>query len=281
MKNTTTLLVIDIATTNDVIADFAENALKNNTHLSCLMIELAPISSIPSYAVSPYGDTLIPTDWDEILNSSRRALFDRKSEIEALFALSGVSADVQPFSCSTADIKNIVARSANVCDIAHIAPNLRADSGVMHEVAYGVLFKSPIALMLNSSPSKEVDQVFIAWDNSVAASRAVHIALPYFRTAKNVVIACFDAVATVEGNSVDPGADIAAWLSHHGFPVTISQLPTGGRDIASCILDRAKEQGADLVVMGAYGHSRMIEAIFGGTTRTMMEQTKLPILFAH
>ena len=223
----------------------------------------------------------MPNDWDEILNSSRKALLDRKSEIEALFALIGVSADVQHFHCSTADIKNIVARSAKVCDIAHIAPNLSVNSGVMHEVAYGVLFKSPIALMLNAYPSKEVDQVFIAWDNSAAASRAVHVALPYFRAARNIVIACFDTVATVEGNVVDPGTDIAAWLSHHGFPVTISQFPTGGREIALCILDRAKEQGADLVVMGAYGHSRMIEAIFGGTTRTIMEQTELPILFAH
>ena len=109
----------------------------------------------------------------------------------------------------------------------------------------------------------------------------MHVALPYLRAAKQVVVACFDPVSTVESDGADPGTDVAAWLSHHGCKVTVSQFPTGGREVAQCILDRAREQGADLVVMGAYGHSRMIEAILGGTTRTMIEQTDMPVLMAH
>lgn len=281
MKNTTTLLVIDIDTADTVIADLAESAFQNQTHLSCLMIGPAPVPPMYAYGISPYGSMHVPDNWGELLNSSRKALIDRESEIEVLLARSGVSADVQSVLCPTADIKNTVARRARVCDTAHIAPNLRAKSDVMHEVAHGVLFNSPIGLMLNASPSKHADHVFVAWNTGAAASSAVHVALPYLRTAKDVVVACFDPLATIEGEGADPGIDVAAWLSHHGCSVTVSQFPTGGREVGRCILDRAKEQGADLVVMGAYGHARMIEAIFGGTTRTMIEQTELPVLLAH
>ncbi|MFY0312091.1 universal stress protein, partial [Leisingera sp. D0M16] len=91
----------------------------------------------------------------------------------------------------------------------------------------------------------------------------------------------FDPDLTDERDGEDPGTDAAAWLSHHGCNVTVSQFPSGGRDVGPAIQDRAREAGADLVVMGAYGHSRLREAVFGGTTRTMIEQTELPVLFAH
>lgn len=281
MENTTTLLVIDIDTADTVIADLAESAFQKKTHLSCLMIGPSPVPSMYAFGFAPYSGMHLPDNWGEVLKSSQKALTDREEEIEVLLARSGVSADVQSVLCPTADIKNMVARHARVCDIAYIAPNLRARSDAMHEVAHGVLFNSPIGLMLNASPSKDADRVLVAWNTGAAASSAVHAALPYLRAAKDVVVACFDPVATAEGEGADPGTDVAAWLSHHGCSVTVSQFPTGGREVGQCILDRAKEQGADLVVMGAYGHARMIETIFGGTTRTMMEQTGLPVLLAH
>ncbi|MFC6582283.1 universal stress protein [Sulfitobacter aestuariivivens] len=74
---------------------------------------------------------------------------------------------------------------------------------------------------------------------------------------------------------------MAKWLSHHGCNVTVSQFPSGGREVGQAIQDRATELGADLVVMGAYGHARMIQTVLGGTTRTMMEQTDLPLMLAH
>ncbi len=281
MKNTTTLLVIDINTSDSVIADLAESAFQERTHLSCMMIGPALVQPMYSYGVLPYGGMNVADNWGEVFNTSHKALTDRVSEIETVLARSGASADVQPLMCPLADIKNNVARQARVCDTAHIAPNLRTETDIMREVAHGILFNSPIGLMLNASPSTHVDRVFIAWNSGEAASSAVHAALPYLRQAKDVVIACFDPVSTERGVAIDPGTDVAAWLSHHGCSVTVSQFPTGGREVAQCIQERANEQGADLIVMGAYGHSRMIEAIFGGTTRTMMEQTEHPVFLAH
>ena len=79
----------------------------------------------------------------------------------------------------------------------------------------------------------------------------------------------------------DPGVDIATWLTHHGCNVTVQQYPSGGLDICDAILARAKEARADLVVMGAYGHSRTREALFGGTTRSLIAQTEQPVYLVY
>lgn len=281
MKNMTILLVIDPETPDVMISELAESAFQEQTHLSCLMIGPAPALPMYAYGISPYGSMNIPDNWGETVEIAQKGMVERVTEIEVLLARSGVSADMQSVMCPTMEIKDIVARRARVCDIAHIAPNLRDTPDVMREVAHGILFKSPIGLMLNASPSHQPDCVFVAWNSSEAAAKAVHVALPYLRAAKEVIIACFDPVSTSDREGADPGTDVATWLSHHGCSVTVSQFPAGGREVAQCIQDRAKEQGADLVVMGAYGHARMIEAIFGGTTRTMIDQTDLPVLLAH
>lgn len=281
MKNTTTLLVINPATPDNAIHDLAESASEQQIHLSVQIIAPAPALPMYAYGVPPYGGMNIPDDWAETVNSAQKALSDRVNEVETVLARSNTSADIQSALCATTDIRDIVARRARVCDMGHIASNLRDTPDAMREIAHGILFRSPIGLMLNAPPSQTPDSVFIAWNSSEAASKAVHVALPHLRAAKQVVVACFDPDATVEREGADPGTDVAAWLSHHGCAVTVSQFPTGGREVARCIEDRAQEQGADLVVMGAYGHARMIQAVFGGTTRHMMEQTKLPVLMAH
>jgi nucleotide-binding universal stress UspA family protein len=198
-----------------------------------------------------------------------------------LLARAGASGEVQPVISAGIDILHDVSQRARTCDIAHMAPDLRETTSVFHEAAHGILFHSPVGLMLNGDPLATRDRVFIAWDGGLAASSAVHAALPNLRAAEEVVVGCFDPSARSTQDGEDPGAGLAAWLSHHKCTVTLAQYPSGGVEIARCIRERAREAGADLVVMGAYGHSRWREAVFGGTTRTMMEQTDLPVLFAH
>lgn len=79
----------------------------------------------------------------------------------------------------------------------------------------------------------------------------------------------------------DPVADFATWLTHHGCNVVVQQYPSGGLDIPDAILAWAKEACADLIVMGAYGHSRAREALFGGTTRGLIVQTEQPVFLVY
>ena len=111
--------------------------------------------------------------------------------------------------------------------------------------------------------------------------KAAHEALPFLKAAAEIEIAAFDPKIATAGGPEQPGANLAAWLSHHGCRVALSHLPSGGREIGLAMLARAEATGAELIVLGAYGHSRLQQAVFGGTTRTLLEQTQVMTLFAH
>jgi nucleotide-binding universal stress UspA family protein len=101
------------------------------------------------------------------------------------------------------------------------------------------------------------------------------------RQADEVLVATIDPIMSEFRDGEDPGVDVAKWLTHHGCKVDVQQYPSGGHDIGDCILDHSKEYGADLIVMGSYGHSRTRQAVFGGTTRTLIEQTDQAVFLAH
>jgi len=281
MHRRTILFVLNTETPDAQITQAAEAAALDETHLVCLLLGQSPALPIYAYGVPPYGGMNIPDNWDEMVVTAQKDQKDRVDVIETLLAKSGVSGDVHSALCVTMDIKHHVSRLARVSDEAFFAPNLSDNSDMMREAAAGVLFHSPVGLRLNGSVAQTADRVFIAWNSSEAASAAVHAALPYLKQASEIVIGCFDPVMTAAQDGQDPGVDVAEWLSHHGCKVTVSQFPSGGREVGRAIQDRATEFGADLIVMGAYGHARMIQTVLGGTTRTMIEQSDLPILLAH
>lgn len=281
MKRRTILFVMNADTPDALISEAAEAAASNQNRLMCLMLGTAPSLPVSSYGIPPYGGMNIPDNWGELVTDARKELEARVDAVEGLLAKSKVSGDVHSAICVTIDIKHHVARAARVSDEVHLATNLRDTPDLMREAISGILFHSPVGALLNGPIKPQADRVFVAWNSSEAAASAVHAALPYLKKAQEVVIACIDPVMTTDRDGQDPGTDVAEWLSHHGCSVTVSQFPSGGRDVAQCIHDRASEFGADLVVMGAYGHARLIQTVLGGTTRSMTEQTELPILIAH
>jgi len=281
MKNTTTFLIVSDETPDAVIGTHAEMAANAGTHLRCLLVGPSPIIPTYIYSVPPYGIPSVPDDWGARLADARKEKEDRADAISAILAQHGASGEVTHTLCPISEISHVVATHARTSDVATIATDLRDSPSIFSEALHGVLMGSPIGLMLNAVPETDFKNIFVAWDGGKAAAHALHAALPYLKAADTVTIACFDPDMTAANEGIDPGTDVAAWLSHHGCAVTLTQYPSGGVEIGKCIQDRATEVGADLIVTGAYGHSRMREAVFGGTTRTLLEQTKQPLLLAH
>lgn len=169
-----------------------------------------------------------------------------------------------------------------VADVAVIMNDLRTNEDAVRSLIYGIIFGSPIPLILNpTSAALSPERVLVAWNTSLPAARAIHAALPVLKAAKEVTLCVIDPRARASADGQDPGTGVATWLSHHGCNVTVQQTPSGGKPNADVILRCASETGADLVVMGAYGHSRMQQRVFGGTTRSMIEQTGQAVLLAH
>jgi nucleotide-binding universal stress UspA family protein len=124
--------------------------------------------------------------------------------------------------------------------------------------------------------------VMVAWDGSREATRAVHDALPFLQGAARVTVVTANALPPKEPRQRIPGADIAAVIARHGVKVEIVEVEgADGRHIGDFLLSQAADLGADLLVMGAYGHPRWQEIIVGGVTRTLFESMTIPVLMAH
>lgn len=124
-------------------------------------------------------------------------------------------------------------------------------------------------------------QVLVAWDASREATRAVNDAMPLLAAAASVTVMTVDPQQGREAHGDVPGADIAVHLARHGVRARVERAVSGEIDVGNTLLSRASDLSADLLVMGAYAHSRVRELVLGGATRTVLESMTLPVLMAH
>jgi nucleotide-binding universal stress UspA family protein len=148
----------------------------------------------------------------------------------------------------------------------------------------GALFESgrPVLLLPKGpTPFPEVKRLIIAWDASVEASKAVQASIGLMQAAEEVHAVLIDPVPSFEGHGPEPGADLATYLGRHGIETTVHRLPREGRETGAMLRRTAGDLGAELIVMGGFGHSRLRQRIFGGTTTSMMKETPVAVLMAH
>jgi nucleotide-binding universal stress UspA family protein len=113
------------------------------------------------------------------------------------------------------------------------------------------------------------------------AARAVAGALPILRRARQVDLAVFNPEREpYEAHGADPGADIALFLARHGIRVEVRRL-TVSTPVGEALMSVAADWSSDLIVMGAYGHSRFREMMLGGATRTALQSMTVPVLMMH
>jgi nucleotide-binding universal stress UspA family protein len=131
-------------------------------------------------------------------------------------------------------------------------------------------------------------RVLIAWDASKEATRAVTNALPLLIRADIVQVAVFNPNPYSNVHGEQPGSDIALFLARHGVKIELSIHHTERDaakntklDVGNALLSLANDLSSDLLVMGAYGHSRFRETMLGGVTRTIMQTMTLPVLMSH
>lgn len=148
---------------------------------------------------------------------------------------------------------------------------------VLMEVGQPVLIV-PSAGQFEGIPRNAV----VAWNGSREAAVALHAALPALRRASRVTLASFRGPKEEEADDdrQPSAADMLRFLSRHGIQATFERNVTG-IDVADALLSRVAELGADLLVMGGYGHSRLRELILGGVTRQILAQMTVPVLTAH
>jgi len=121
------------------------------------------------------------------------------------------------------------------------------------------------------------EHIVIAWNNSRESSRAVRDALPLLKLAKSVAVLCVVA----KGHDAPDLHNIGSYLTNHGISHTTVSEISNELDVTDTILNAATKFHSDLVVMGAWGHSRIRELVLGGVTREILEKMTIPVLMSH
>ena len=139
---------------------------------------------------------------------------------------------------------------------------------------------SPMLLVPDSwAGSASPDSILIAWNGSGEAADAIRAALPLLRSARSVRV--LDGEIDGLPGVSPPPLPLRQWLSRHGVEVQWQQFNPSGQEAGKALLQEARDMGADLLVMGAWGRSRLSELVLGGATRHVLEHTHLPLLLAH
>lgn len=263
-------------------------AAKRDLHLSILVTGRLPVLPIYATGMGDFAGSVDYELWQKELNDEKAVLQATAQRLKDMLAEnrgpSHVQSTVSVLNADPASFTDALARHALTADLVLATDDLRDDHDLFSQTVRAALFHSPAGTLLNGLQGETPlypKRVFIAWNSGIQASRAIRAAMPILKTAEEIIVALVDPVMSAHRDGENPGSDVAYWLSHLGFKVNVQQYPSGGMEIGECLLKRAQEVQADLIVMGAYDHSRMRQIIFGGTTRTMVEQTSLPVLLAH
>ncbi len=165
-----------------------------------------------------------------------------------------------------------------------LCPTLPDEASIGRHQLEEIVFSSGrpvIGLPVGWSVRKLGSRVLIAWDGGREAARAVFDALPILVHAEAVRIVSVQGVAGEPVRQFTPGDDLAATLSRHGVPVETMTAKSGHASVKDALKAQALDFGADIAVMGCYGHSRIREQILGGVSRSMLKEIPFPLLLAN
>jgi nucleotide-binding universal stress UspA family protein len=209
---------------------------------------------------------------------------DNARDLLATFAAeaerAGILQDKIIEKCLASQVPDLLVEHARLRDLT-IIPIPEADS-VDQWYAEAVIFGSghPAVVMpetVRRPPG--ADTVVVAWDFSRPAARAVWDALAILQRAKKVHVVTVTNEKAID--STRSGEELAKHLSRHGVTVVLEEIDAAGRTVGEALEAHLVSRNADLLVMGAYGHSRVREFILGGATRSMLARPPLPVFLSH
>ncbi len=219
--------------------------------------------------------------WMEERDEIERSIAATAREIEAVLQKAEISGDVSRHYVVAGGVSSLVGLRARYADLAVVFAGKDQDARFRKDVFGGLIFEGGIPFLTapgGARLSLKPESVVVAWNGSLEAARAVHAALGMLSEAGAVSIAMVDPKETEWQSGEEPGFDIASYLARHGVRAEVHRLSSGGKSVSEVLLRHAQDRAAGMVVMGAYGHSRLREYIFGGTTLEMLDQAEVPVL---
>jgi nucleotide-binding universal stress UspA family protein len=191
---------------------------------------------------------------------------------------------VEALSVQQAALAQVIGHRTSFADLVILPrPYGREDAMAAETILEAALFEGRVPVLVlpdSGEVTATPAHVVVAWNQSAEALAAVRHALPLLKQADHVTICVIDPPRHGPERS-DPGGALCQMLVRHGVKAEVTVLARTLPRLSDVLLRHVMDQNADLLVMGAYGHSRLREAILGGATRDLLEAAPLPVLMAH
>jgi nucleotide-binding universal stress UspA family protein len=269
------LCLNEIARLPQLISVARELGAKFGAHIAGLYV----IPSIQVYPDGGYG--MAPIVSDVTRNFYQKNLSKVKNEFETSMKKDGLSFDLHVVDSSNPSVLKDAVENAYDADLIVVSKTERESSyGVESDFVERLVIAAgrPVMILPHKGDVKlKTDQIMIGWNESRESARAVFDALPLLKHSKMTRIVSVDVAP--RGNL--PAAGIAETLDRHKIKTEITDVSSDGMTSGEALLRAANDYGADMLVLGAYGHSRFSEFVFGGVTRHVLHNLDRIVVMSH
>lgn len=269
------LAVADGGTTTQATLETAVTAAKRFGAALDVLHVMADVNSV----VPVIGEGMSGAMVEQLMAAMAQTISSRAARAREAYQKVSTAADAKlSWREITGREADVVAAAGRLTDLIVIgrpsgeaeAPLAATLDAALFDTGRPVLVASPTAARVVAS------RVALAWNGSAQAARVVAAALPILEMADHVTVL---TVGTID--SVATAQDLIAYLGRHDVSASHDSIASGGASTGATLLAHAEQSRADLLVMGAYGHSRLREMILGGATRDVLSAAGIPVLMAH
>jgi nucleotide-binding universal stress UspA family protein len=231
----------------------------------------------PPYSLAPQfvGSLVGPANAEE-----KKRIEKAEAALKAQLASSGLGYDVRSAQLNQADAIDLAAMQGRLHDLTIIdsPPEYFA---VGRALAEELLFHTgrPLIVVPAGVTAFKAKRIVVAWDGTARAARALNDAMPLLTSAEYVELA--SVLKEKDLTRLVPGAEAAPHLSRHGIDATVANVDATNGDAGKALRNRATLVGADMIVMGAFAHSRWRQMVLGGVTDSMLAASELPVFMSH
>jgi nucleotide-binding universal stress UspA family protein len=259
-----------------VVEDAVSIAAALGAHMAALTCEMHV--QVPGHFIS--GSVVgLPGIVAGEAGKSRRNAEDLLAAFEAAAVKSGVSRESMLQKCKSYEVPDLLVEYARLRDLTVMPVPESYDQWYAEAVIFGSGRPTLVLPQDRRSRPDVLGTVAIAWDFSRAAARAISDAIPLLEKAKQVrVVTVLNEKLLDSKHSAE---ELSKNLSRHGIDVVLDRVDAKGRRIGDVLEAYIASHAVDMLVMGAYGHSRLREFVLGGATRHLLSKPPLPILFSH
>lgn len=275
----TILAVMDTTQNAGKLGDFAASLARTySSHVVGLHME--SFATVPLVAPMEMPD---PATVQAVQEVAHQETSDVESIFRGRMSAENISSEWRSFVSSVGYSSNTAMQSARCADIVIARQSTSSPTSDSRADLDNFLYESgrPVLLVPHVlDQPKPIKRVLVAWNGSREATRATFDALPFLTDAESVEVFSVGAAEDDEKSASLAGSEIASTLARHGINVTVTSAEkTHGLSAEKAIEQRLSDHSIDLLVMGAYGHSRWWEMLFGGVTRSLLDKmTALTLL---